>query len=167
MIIIGGLWYFQYQIKPQLLRLEAFEEKEKQETDELKQAFLKVAELHTLVSVTNDILIIANKSATINEHFVKIENMLNRISDSSSSGIDSDTLIKISATLDKVESMAKIVNKHPDNLEVLLNDIRRTVEEISNDTDSLIQNTSTVATQLLTTSQLAGNHQVSLTGIKK
>lgn len=166
MVILGGVLYMQYVVKPQLHELEEFKKESTDQNKQLKEALLKVAELHTLVQVTNDILVVANKAATISEHFIKIENMLNQLANSDHS-MDADSAFKIAAILEKVETMVKVINKHPDNLEVMLSDIRRTVEDVKGDCESVLQNTSTIASHLLTTSSIMGNEKVSLTGIKK
>jgi hypothetical protein len=155
-----------YAIKPKLEEYDRLKAEEDQQNKEVRDALLKVAELHSLIEVTNNILDVANRATSINEHFIKIENMLNQIA-AAENGIDQDSHFKLAAILEKAEIMVKIINKHPDNLEVMLSDIRRTAEDVHSDCESVLQNTSAIASHLLTTSSRMGNDKVSLTGIKK
>ena len=167
LIVLGGAYYGHFVLAPKLRKLEEYEEAEKNQVDQIEEALLKVAELHKLVSVTNDILIIANKANSINEHFVKIEAMLTSLTEKPVGGLDADTTYKIVAILEKVDSIVKVTNKHPDNLEVMLSDFRRTIMDIQGDCDSILQNTSTISSHLYTTSTAMGNERVSLQGLKK
>jgi len=166
MVVLGGALFMNYAVKPKLEEYERLKAEEDQQNKEVREALLKVAELHSLIEVTNNILDVANRATSINEHFIKIENMLNQIA-AAENGIDQDSHFKLAAILEKAEIMVKIINKHPDNLEVMLSDIRRTAEDVHSDCESVLQNTSAIASHLLTTSSRMGNDKVSLTGIKK
>lgn len=166
MIVLGGVLFINYSIKPKLEEYEKLKEDESKNNAEIKEALLRVSELHSLIDVTNDILSLANRAASIQEHFIKIENMLNQLA-AAENGIDQDSQFKLAAILEKVEIMVKIINKHPDNLEVMLSDIRRTAEDVHSDCESVLQNTSAIASHLLTTSSRTGNDKIALTGIKK
>lgn len=167
LLLVGGVLYGNYIVAPKLRKLEDYEKSDGDKSEKIEEALLKVSELHKLVSVTEDILIIANKANSINDHFVKIESMISNLQDKPANGFDADTTYKIVAILEKVDTIVKVINKHPDNLEVMLSDIKRTIEDIHGDCDSILQSTSTLSSQLYTTSASAGSDRVTLERLKK
>lgn len=130
LICFGLILYGKNVLLPKVDELEATKKELAKITKEKDELFEKMAV--TLIGVNE----------TLNGFTDKIDDL-------DVIGLGPDFQAKLVLLVDKIDKMETVISKHPNNLEVVVADLSRTLQEINKELNSIVKANETMASTLL------------------